>query len=141
MSEEKKITARGTKKQPKPKKTKQPQKTQLRVAPKPTHPDVEFMDAPSFSEIQPPPGFRVVSYSQAMMEYAGPVLDASEFQDMTELNERLRIAMTIWNHNIAGELATGPQPLEKDIVQTIGKVLNMSSQEARVKVKKPTLLL
>jgi hypothetical protein len=44
----KKATGKGSKKQPKPKKRKQSQKTWLRVAPKPTRPDVEFMDVPSF---------------------------------------------------------------------------------------------
>ena len=83
-----------------------------------------------------PPGFRVVSYSQAMMEYAGPVLEASESEDIKELNERMQIAMKIWNHGIAGELIAGPRPSEKEIIHNIGKVLKISKQEAAEFFKK-----
>ena len=130
MSGKSKTNLKGSKKQSKPKKRKQPQKTWLRVAPKPTHTNVEFTEVPAFSEIQPPPGFRVVSNSQAMMEYAQPVLEASESQDINELNERLQIAMRLWNYSIAGELVTGPRPSEKELVHNIGKVLKTSNQEA-----------
>ena len=104
MSERKKTTGKGSQKKSKTQKKKRTPKTRLRVVPKPTGPDFEFMDAPSFGDIQAPSGFRVVSYSQAMMEYAGPVLEASESQDINELNERMQIAMKIWNYGIAGEL-------------------------------------
>ena len=76
MSERKKTTGKGSQKKSKTQKRKRSPKTRLRVVPKPTGPDVEFMDAPSLGDIQAPSGFRVVSYSQAMMEYAGPVLEA-----------------------------------------------------------------
>ena len=108
----------------------------MRVVPKPTHPGVEFMDMPSIGEIQPPPGFRVVSYSQAMMEYAGPVLETSESQDLNELNERMQIAMTLWNYGIAGELLSGPRPPEEEIIHSIGKILRITNQEAAEFFKK-----
>jgi len=136
VSGEKKTTGKGSRKQPKPKKKKKSQKTWLRVAPKPTHRDVEFMDAPPLSEIEPPPGFRVISYSQAMMEYSGPVLETSESQDINELNERMQIAMTLWNYSIAGELVSGPRPQEKEIIHSIAKILKLSNQEAAEFFKK-----
>lgn len=136
MSEKRKTTEKGAKKQPKPKKGKQSQKTRLRVAPRPSQPDVEFTEVPLFSELTPPSGFRVVSYSQAMMEYAGPILEASESQDIKDLNEKMQIAMTIWNYAIPGDLVTGPRHSEKEIVKKIGNVLKISNQEAAEFFKK-----
>ncbi|MGO9571995.1 MAG: hypothetical protein ACLP5H_31120 [Desulfomonilaceae bacterium] len=130
MSGKKKSPGKSPKKQPKPKKGKQSQKTWLRVAPKPTHRDVEFMETPPLSEIQPPPGFRVVSYTQAMMEYASPVLETSESEDIKELNEKMQIAMTLWNYNIAGDLVAGPRPSEKEVIHNVGKFLKLTAQEA-----------
>jgi len=121
---------KSSKKQSKTKKKKRPQKTWLRVAPKQARPDAQFMDMPSISEIQPPPGFRVVSFSQAMMEYAGPILEASESEDINALNQRMQIASTLWNYSIASELLSGPRPSKKDIINKIGKVLKIGHQEA-----------
>src|SRR5208337_131564 len=97
--------------------------------PKPTHTNVEFTNVPLFSELQPPSGFRVVSYSQAMTEYAGPVLEISESQDIKELNEQMQIAMMIWNYVIPGDLVAGPRPSEKEIIHSIGKILKISNEE------------
>src|SRR5208337_591051 len=105
-------------------------KTRLSVVRKPAAPDVESMDMPSLGDIQAPPGFRVVSYSQAMMEYAGPVLEASESQDINALNERMQIAMKMWNYGIAGELVTGPRTPKEEIIRDISKVLKINNQQA-----------
>ena len=129
MSESKKTTGKSSQKKSKTQKKKKTPKTRLRVVRKPSGPDVEFMDAPSLGDIQAPSGFRVVSYSQAMMEYAGPVLEASESQDINELNERMQIAMKCWNYSIAGELI-GHRFSEKEIIHNIGKVLKISRPQA-----------
>src|SRR5208337_391572 len=105
-------------------------KTRLSVVRKPAAPDVESMDMPSLGDIQAPPGFRVVSYSQAMMEYAGPVLEDSESQDINALNERMQIAMKMWNYGIAGELVTGPRTPKEEIIRDISKVLKINNQQA-----------
>ncbi len=123
-------TGKGSKKQPKTKKKNQSNKSWLRVAPKPTRPDVEFTEVPAISEIQAPPGFRVVSYSQAMMEYAGPVLEASESQNIDDLNERMQIAMKCWNYGIACDLLPGPRTPREEIIRDISKVLKIDNQRA-----------
>jgi hypothetical protein len=128
VSENKKTTGRSSQKKSKTPK-KRSSKTRLRVVGKRTSPDLPFTAAPSLGDIQAPDGFRVVSYSQAMMEYAGPVLEASESQDMNELNDRMQIAMLCWNHGIEGELV-GPRSSDKDIVNKIGKVLKIGKQDA-----------
>lgn len=136
MSEKRKTTEKGAKKQPKPKKGKQSQKNRLRVAPRPSQSDIEFTEVPVFSELKPPSGFRVVSYSQAMMEYAGPVMEASESEDIKELNEKMQIAMMIWNFAIPGDLVAKPRHSETDIINKIGKVLKISTQDAAEFFKK-----
>jgi hypothetical protein len=136
VSEHKKTSGKGTQKKPKTQKKKKSPKARLRVVRKSAGPDVEFMDAPSFGDIQAPDGFRVVSYSQAMMEYAGPVLEASESQNMKGLNERMQVAMLCWNHSIAGDLLPGPRTPEDEIVRKIGKALKLSKQEASEFFKK-----
>jgi hypothetical protein len=130
VSEKKTTTGKGSPKKSKAQKKKKPPKARLRVVRNRTSPDLEFMDAPSFGDIQAPDGFRVVSYSQAMMEYASPVLEASESQDMKELNDRMQIAMLCWNHSIAGDLMPGPRTPEAEIIRKIGKALKLSKQEA-----------
>ncbi len=135
MSEMKKTTGKGAQKKSKTQKKKRTPKTRLRVVPKATGPDVEFMDAPSLGDIQVPSDFRVVSYSQAMMEYASPVLEGSESQDINELNERMQVAMKCWNHSIAGEIV-GPGFSEKEIIHDIGKILKINRQQSAEFFKK-----
>ncbi|MGO9116559.1 MAG: hypothetical protein ACLQPD_02995 [Desulfomonilaceae bacterium] len=135
MSESKKTTGKSSQKKSNTQKKKRSSKTRLRVVRKPSGPDVEFMDAPSLRDMQAPSGFRVVSYSQAMMEYAAPVLEGSESQDMNALNEKMQVAMLCWNHSIAGELV-GPRFSDKEIIDKIGKVLKLSKQETSEFFKK-----
>ena len=130
MSERKRTTGKGSQKKSKTQKKKRTSKTRLRVVPKPSGPDVEFMDTPSLGDIQAPSGFRVVSYSQAMMEYAGPVLEGSESQDINALNERMQIAMKMWNYGIAGDLLPGPRTPKEEIIRDISKVLKINNQQA-----------
>ena len=47
MPEMKKTTGKGSQKKSKTQKRKRSQKTRLHVVPKPSGPDIEFMDAPS----------------------------------------------------------------------------------------------
>jgi hypothetical protein len=136
VSESKHTTGKSSQKKPKTEKKKRSPKTRLCVVRKPAGPDVGFMDMPSLGDIQAPSGFRVVSYSQAMMEYAAPVLDVSESQDMKGLNDRMQIAMLCWNHSIAGELLPGPRTPETEIIRNIVKVLKLSKQEASEFFKK-----
>jgi len=130
VSDRKKNTGKDSQKKSKTQKKKRIPKTRLSVVRKPAAPDVESMDMPSLGDIQAPPGFRVVSYSQAMMEYAGPVLEASESQDINALNERMQIAMKMWNYGIAGELVTGPRTPKEEIIRDISKVLKINNQQA-----------
>ncbi len=136
MSQKKKTTAKGPKRQSKPKNKKKSKKTTLHVAPNRTHTEAEFMNVPSISEIQPPPGFRAVSYSQAMIEYSQPLLEGFESENMSALNEKMQIAMTLWNYNIAGDLLAGPRPSEKDVIHKMAKVLKLTTQEATECFKK-----
>ena len=136
MSEKKKTTGKSSPKKSKTQKKKKSPKARLRIVRNRTSPDLEFMEVPSFGDIQAPNGFRVVSYSQAMMEYAAPVLEASESQDMKELNDRMQIAMLCWNHGISGDLMPGPRTPEAEIVRKIGKVLRLSKQAASEFFKK-----
>jgi len=128
VSERKKTTGKGSQKKSKAQKKKSP-KTRLGVVRKPAGPDIEFMDMPLLGDIQAPSGFRVVSSSQAMMEYASPILESSESQDFNDLNEKLQIAMMCWNHSISTE-RVGPQFSEKEIIKRIGKALKVNNHQA-----------
>jgi hypothetical protein len=132
----KKADGKGSQKKSKSQKRKRFPKTRLHVVRNRTSPNLEFMEAPSFGDIQVPDGFRVVSYSQAMMEYAGPVLEASDSDDMKQLNERMQIAMLCWNHCISGDLMPGPRTPEAEIIRKIGKTLKLSKQESSEFFKK-----
>jgi hypothetical protein len=100
------------------------------AAPKPTHTDPEAVALTPFMKIKPPTGFKVVSHSQAMMEYARPVLEAADTKNVKELNQRMHVALTVWNYCLAGEHVVGPRLTEKEIIRRIGKVLKIGMQEA-----------
>lgn len=102
---DKKVTAkRGT--------DSQEQKKQSRNVESKGGVSVQVVSRPPMSEIESPEEFRPVSISQAMMEYAKPLLEFAKSRDHNELNEILQISMSLWNFTTMGSPALKRQTVE-----------------------------
>ena len=76
--------------------------------------DVPSLSGLSAQNIERPDGFRVVSASQAIMEYASPLMEmVPEPEDIVKANEVLQIATTIWNYTFNDTLKKRTRNLEQ----------------------------
>ena len=89
----------------------------------------QLIDIPALSEIEAPEGFRAVSLSHAMMEYAKPVMDFVEKGIVEDINDAFQIAMRIWNYSIEVE-RTGLELMRNEIVSEISKTFKLTKQES-----------
>ena len=60
-------------------------------------PNIQFVKRPAISDIATPPGFRAVSMSQGMLEYAKPIMDYVEKGIVDDANDAFQIVMPLWN--------------------------------------------
>ncbi|MBN2090982.1 hypothetical protein JW964_15320, partial [candidate division KSB1 bacterium] len=82
------------------------------------------------SDINVPDGFRAVSPSQGMVEYAHPILELAEAKNIKDPNEVFQLAMLIWNYAISLEGKIDSPKSEKDIIQLLQKTLQYNPQQA-----------
>ena len=88
--------------------------------------NIPFPSNLSFADIAPPDGFRAVSISQAIMEYAGPLMDmAPEPEDIVKINEVVQIATTIWNYTLNDTLKKKDKESKVDILALMQKALGL----------------
>jgi hypothetical protein len=98
--------------------------------------------APLPGEIQPPPGFKLVSLTQAMVEYAWPLLqipyaeDIDEHEDIDESHDGMWIAVEIWNCSNSGKSGKAARSAKNEIIDKIRKIKGISDQEADELFKK-----
>ncbi len=88
-----------------------------------------FFDVPPASALGAPKGFRQVSMTQAMMEFAEPVMEFVEAGTVNDPNEVLQIALQIWNYTLSNTLPQMKTSRTKTVTQ-IRKTLKMESQKA-----------
>ncbi len=62
------------------------------------------------------------------MEYAAPVMEMSEEEDMEALNKRLQLASSLWNYSIEDKV--GPRFTRKELIKRIETVLKKPEKEA-----------
>jgi hypothetical protein len=82
--------------------------------------------------------------TQAMMEYAKPVMEILKPDAMPEMNEAFQIAMALWNHALDVERNTESHNRDM-LIALVSKELNMDRQESdefinRMAERKRTLL-
>ena len=91
--------------------------------------NIQFEERPAVAAIDAPPGFRAVSMSQGLMEYAKPLMDFVEKGTVKELNDVFQIALPIWNYDIS--LEKGNFKIDKkDIIKPISKILKLNTQDS-----------
>jgi len=107
-------------------KDKAKKKRQLRLVK--TQP--RFIERPPIIEMEAPKGFIAISNSQAIMEYAKPLMEANS-ADLDELNRKIELASSLWN------LATSKQKNNSDeyaswmkrVRKSARSVLNLDGEE------------
>jgi hypothetical protein len=88
------------------------------------------MERPSFSDMETPDGFRPVSISQAMMEYAKPVIEKGENEGNEDINLAMSAGMLLWNYTISLEDGHEDRKMKKEIIRLLAKEFDMSKSEA-----------
>ena len=96
---------------------------------RPPGPDM-VLTRPSMAEIEAPEGFRPIGLSQAMVEFARPLLDATEEGAGIDMNEALQIGTATWNYEISLERDGDSGGMQQEIVRQFQQVLGLNLQEA-----------
>jgi oligopeptide/dipeptide ABC transporter ATP-binding protein len=68
-----------------------------------------FMERPPISQMEAPKGFMVISSSQALMEYAKPLMEKNA-ESLDELNQRMELASSLWNLDLLGRFIEQEKP-------------------------------
>src|SRR5919204_5680036 len=76
-----------------------------------------------------PPGFRPLPMTQAMLEFAAPLMDYVEQGTIQDPNAALQIGMQLWNYTLP-TIPVAQRPSRTAIVDTIQTTLQLDRQEA-----------
>lgn len=91
--------------------------------------NIQYSERPAISAIAAPPGFRSISMSQAMLEYAKPIIEFADKGIIKDLNDALQLAMPLWNYGLDTE-----QDIltitKKVVIKQLKSILKFNSQEA-----------
>jgi hypothetical protein len=116
--------SRGQKRQAKTKKRQQ------RQARRSSPPSLSWRGGRPFGgEPDVPPGFRPISMTQAMLEYAAPIMAYVEDGTVQDPNEALQIGMQLWNSTLPG-VPVAVKPSRREIVTHMETTLQLDRQEA-----------
>jgi len=133
MVTEKKTTKPKVKSSKKPKSKKLPKKTLKLVKSNPSpFPMGPFSPGFSFPEVEPPDGFRVVSTTQALMEYGVPLMEMIQApnRDANNLTEVFRLVTEIWNYAIDDKVLLRVKKSKEEILSLFHNGLGVDMEEA-----------
>jgi len=92
---------------------------------------------PGLPHMGAPEGFRSISMSQAIMEYAKPLLEFAKDEE-NALNDILQIGMLIWNYAISVEEGKGDKKIENKILKSLASTYSLKRDEAAALLTKMT---
>jgi hypothetical protein len=116
--------SRGQKRQAKTKKRQQ------RQARRSSPPSMPFLGNLLFDRaLEAPKGFRPLSTTQAMMEYAAPIMAYAEDGTVQDPNDALQIGVQLWNFTLP-KVPVPQKPSREAIVNDIRTTLRMDREEA-----------
>lgn len=102
-------------------------KSKKRKQPRPSTP---FMGGMLFgSESEAPKGFRPLSITQAMLEFAGPLMQYVENGTVKDPNDALQIGVQIWNFT-QPKVPVAHKKSRKEMIDHIRTTLHLDMQEA-----------
>jgi len=90
---------------------------------------------PGLPHMGAPEGFRSISMSQAIMEYAKPIMSFVENNEI-KLDDAMQISMLFWNYSISVEKGNEDEKSEKKILKVLRKNLRLDKEEAHNLFKK-----
>ena len=91
---------------------------------------IQQLERPPLSKIEAPPGFLAIPMTQALMEYAEPLMNLVEEGVVDDPNDAFQIAAQLWNYGISAKNRTR-EAEKKKIVKQIEKTLKLSPEESR----------
>ena len=118
--------SRGQKRQAK---TKKRQQRRSRRSSPPSMPLPFLGGRPFGDEPDAPKGFRPISTTQAMMEYAAPIMAYVEDGTVADPNDALQVGLLLWNSTLP-EVPVAMRQSRREIVAHIETTLQMDRQEA-----------
>ncbi len=116
--------SRGQKRQAKTTKRQQRQARQPSSSPMSLPDMYQFGDPPGV-----PQGFRPISMTQAMMEFAAPIMAYVEHGTVQDPNDALQIGLQLWNSTLP-EVPVAMWQSRREIIAQIETTLQMDQQEA-----------
>ena len=92
---------------------------------------------PGLPHMGAPEGFRSISMSQAIMEYAKPLFEFAK-DEKNEPNNTLQIGMLIWNYAISVEESREDKKIENKILKSLASTYSLKKDEAAALLTKMT---
>ena len=92
---------------------------------------------PGLPHVGAPEGFRSISMSQAIMEYAKPLLEFAKDEE-NAFNDTLQIGMLIWNYVISVEEGKEDKKIESKILKSLASTYSLKKDEAAALLTKMT---
>jgi hypothetical protein len=90
-----------------------------------------FSQGPSGPDLQPPDGFRLVSATQALTEYAGPLMEMIPMpDDVSKANEIFGVVPEIWNYTLDDKVIPEGKKSEKEMLSLISQRLGLDQKES-----------
>ena len=84
-------------------------------------------DMPSFADIKAPNGFRPLSMTQALMEFAAPLTEHVESDELDDVNAVMQVAGSIWNQTLPKTITSTARD---ELVEDIATRLDIDERDA-----------
>jgi hypothetical protein len=87
---------------------------------RPAQQRIDFVERPALSDQGPPEGFRTIPMSQAIMQYARPLMENTQSED--DLQGAMQAAMVFWNCSLArmgGKKSANLADIETGILKSL----------------------
>ena len=91
---------------------------------------MQFLERPPISAMDAPKGFRATSTSQAIFDYAEPIMKHINPNDPEGMNLSFGLATQIWNYTLTVEDGKEDIKLKKDILKVLISKINMTPDDA-----------
>ncbi len=111
------------------KKSRQKQRSNKIITGK-AKPDIQFVERPPIFAMDAPKGFRAISTSQAIFDYAEPIMEHINPNDPKGMDKGFGLAAQVWNYTLTVEDEEDYTKLKKDILKALISTIKMTSDEA-----------
>jgi hypothetical protein len=93
---------------------------------------IDFVERPALADMGPPEGFRTIPMSQAIMQYAKPLMEKTRSEE--DLQGAMQSAMVFWNYSLArmeGKTSANLADIETGILKSLKASFGMDGTAAR----------